>query len=324
MQRGNPGLETIRAAIGLAQRAPSVHNSQPWRWRFDGGELDLYADRSRHLSATDPEQRALVLSCGAVLHHLRVALAALGWAGEVEHLPDPADPDHLATLRLTRKRPRGTDFGLTTAMVHRRSDRRRFACGEVPQRYVRTASDYATRFGAAVQTVPESMRPQLGKLIRTAAERHADDARYQVELAEWSGRRGTPDGVPARNVTSVRTDDQLPCRSFADPVLIDIAQSHDDAEWLIVSTDQDDRRAQLRAGESLSALLLAATDLGLATCIQTEPLGVPDLREEIRFSLCESRFPQVMIRAGWVRSSAAPLAETPRRGTDEVFAGTSF
>ncbi|MBF6327736.1 Acg family FMN-binding oxidoreductase [Nocardia transvalensis] len=320
MSRACPGIETVRAAVGLAQRAPSVHNSQPWRWRLVADTLHLYADATRHLAATDPDQRALVLSCGAALHHLRVALSTLGWAAEVRHLPTPHRPDHLAAIRLTPHRPTGIDIGLTAAMLHRRSDRRRFSYGQLPRRHTEAAAKYAARFGATVRHVPESARPQLAKLIRIAAERHADDALYQVELATWSGRRGDCDGVPARNTAPVRADDELPGRWFTNPALLDPAGGSDDAQWSMICTAADDRRAQLRAGESLSALLLAATDLGLATCIQTEPLGIPDLREQIRASICDGAYPQAMVRTGWVSTGAAPLPETPRRSLEEVLA----
>ncbi|MEV0248001.1 NAD(P)H nitroreductase [Nocardia sp. NPDC050712] len=319
MTSGYPGFETIRAAVGLAQRAPSVHNSQPWRWQLSNDELHLYADMSRHLTATDPQQRALLLSCGAVLHHVQVALCALGWSSAVERLPNPQVPEHLAVLRLAPRRSSEADIDMAAAMMRRRSDRRRFASVEVPEVYLKAAAQYGTRFGAAVRPVSPADHSALRTLIRRAARHHEDDVLYQIELAEWSGRRGTREGVPARNSTAIRTADELPGRAFNDPVLIDPDPAPDAATWLMISTPNDDRLAQLRAGESLSALLLAATDLGLATCIQTEPLGLPELRDEIRFSMCEGAYPQVMVRAGRT-AQVAPLPETPRRKLDDIFA----
>ena len=58
----------VRRIVEGATRAPSVHNTQPWLWRAHAHTLDLYADRSRRLGATDPEGRNLVISCGAALH----------------------------------------------------------------------------------------------------------------------------------------------------------------------------------------------------------------------------------------------------------------
>ncbi len=98
---------TVSEEVALAQAArtaglaPSIHNSQPWRWRVDGAQLDLRAERSRQLAVTDPEGRMLAISCGAALHHVRLALAAEGWAVTVTRLPDHNDQDLLARLSMT-------------------------------------------------------------------------------------------------------------------------------------------------------------------------------------------------------------------------------
>ena len=82
-----PDAGTIRTVLTLASRAPSVHNTQPWRWLVGSQSLHLYADTSRQLPNTDPDGRDLISSCGAALNHCVVALAALGvkaWMGEAE------------------------------------------------------------------------------------------------------------------------------------------------------------------------------------------------------------------------------------------------
>jgi len=74
--KDRPPVEDI---LSLACRAPSVHNSQPWRWRAEGDRIDLFADYRRQLVYADPARRDLMMSCGAALHHLQVAAAGLGW-----------------------------------------------------------------------------------------------------------------------------------------------------------------------------------------------------------------------------------------------------
>src|SRR5690349_8602977 len=86
-----------RAAL-TGRKAPSILNSQPWRWRVDGRTLELRADRSRRIAALDPDARLLTVSCGVALHHARTSLAADGVRFRVECLPDPADPDLLAAV----------------------------------------------------------------------------------------------------------------------------------------------------------------------------------------------------------------------------------
>ena len=66
-------IDIIERAVALACRAPSVHNSQPWRWVLEGADLRLFAATSRTVPFTDISGREAMMSCGAVLDHLRVA-----------------------------------------------------------------------------------------------------------------------------------------------------------------------------------------------------------------------------------------------------------
>ena len=75
-------------AACVACRAPSIANSQPWLWRVSGNALELRCDQSRQLAVTDPHGQLMVMSCGALLHHASVALAALGAAVTVERIDD--------------------------------------------------------------------------------------------------------------------------------------------------------------------------------------------------------------------------------------------
>ena len=118
----------IALAVEKATRAPSVHNTQPWRWRIGPRSVELHADWNRHLPATDPDRRDLVLSCGVALHHLHVALAATGLHADTERFPDSEDRGHLATVDY---RPGGDvdaeGARLYPAIAARRTDRRRFS-----------------------------------------------------------------------------------------------------------------------------------------------------------------------------------------------------
>lgn len=73
-----PDADTRRAALASAVRAPSVHNSQPWRWHVGADRLDPFAEPGLRLQHIDPDGRDFVLSCGATLQPAVVAFAALG------------------------------------------------------------------------------------------------------------------------------------------------------------------------------------------------------------------------------------------------------
>ncbi|WP_328393224.1 Acg family FMN-binding oxidoreductase [Nocardia sp. NBC_00416] len=319
MPRTIPDREVTDIALGLAVRAPSVHNTQPWRWRSTRTGIQLFADTGRQLTVTDPYKRSLIVSCGAALHHMRAALAALGWASTVDYCPDPADPDHLATIRTARQQPTDVQIDLAAAIMLRRTDRRHYIPRPVPARHLRSLAAQVSARGAAVRQVPDTLLPRLATPMRRAVAVHATDRRYQDELATWSGSNRITDGVPSRNAPGARPAGEIPVRTFAEPALLDPADQPDAAQWLVVGTTRDDRRAQLRAGEATSALLLTATGLGLATSLQTEPLGMARSRQAIRIGLLhDCAYPQALVRVGWSPYSAAPLADTPRRPVDEV------
>src|SRR3954452_14783251 len=99
-----PG-RTLRRIVEVAQHAPSVHNTQPWRWRGSGTALDLYADSSRQLARSDPDGRNVVIS-GVALHHcVDVVAVPLGLRTHVVRLRDPEEPDLLARVEISPAEP---------------------------------------------------------------------------------------------------------------------------------------------------------------------------------------------------------------------------
>ncbi len=65
--RGEPGL-ALRECLLAATAAPSVHNTQPWRFRLRAGRRRRAAPTStRRLEVIDPRGREALLSVGAAL-----------------------------------------------------------------------------------------------------------------------------------------------------------------------------------------------------------------------------------------------------------------
>ncbi|MEU7788862.1 NAD(P)H nitroreductase [Amycolatopsis sp. NPDC049159] len=322
MERGLPDDFTVKTAVAMAVRAPSVHNSQPWYWRTGQSSLHLYADQDRLLRETDPDGRDLILSCGAALHHLRVGFAALGWGAEVHRLPNPDEPDHLAAVTLHRHDPDQDEIAMAAAIPRRRTDRRRHSSWTVPRGHLEAMTKAAALEGTVLQVAENSARYHLATAIEQASRRHAGDPAYRTELAAWSGRHISPDGVPARNTPAPDgTPGALRSRPFADPLLVqppDAKAEDDETVLLVLSTASDDRMSRLRAGEATSAVLLTANAFGLSSCPLTEPLELHDVRESVTEHVTGGSFPQMVLRVGWAPANADPLPATPRRDLADV------
>jgi hypothetical protein len=316
---------TVRAALELAGRAPSVHNTQPWRWQVGDGAIHLYADTDRWLPATDPDARDLIMSCGAWLHHLRMALAASDIGVTVDRFPDPDELDLLAVVTLRPGADR-IDRALASEQVAaigvRHSDRRRFGEWPVPEAFLAQLVSCAADQGAVLRAVTEPVDLQtLSIALRTAEVEHADTFGYEAELRTWTGlAEGTgPDraGVPAATIPAPGSRADSPMRRFAGGDLADPAGGDrgpaDAATVIVLGTSSDDRLSHLRAGEAVSAVLLRATTLGLASSVLSEPLEVAGTRELVRDEVLGGTLsPQLVLRVGWPPATGPVPPRTAR------------
>src|SRR5947209_3202935 len=191
----------VTAVVEAATLAPSVHNTQPWRFVV-GGEntIELYADRERSLPSLDPTGRQLLVSCGAALLHAKVGARGLGVDAQVVLLPD-GNPDHLATVTLQPGRPPSDeDQELSAATRLRHTQREPFESRQVDPVVLDRLRAAATAEGAWVHTV-ERRDDQLTLTVLLAQAEHIEqsDPKYRDELHSWVRPVNSParDGVPA-------------------------------------------------------------------------------------------------------------------------------
>src|SRR3954454_10466414 len=88
----------LRRAAVRATLAPSVHNTQPWRFHLRDGRLGVYVDRGRQRPVLDSSSRQMIVSVGCALMNARVSAAGDGIGLEVTRFPDSQRPDLVASL----------------------------------------------------------------------------------------------------------------------------------------------------------------------------------------------------------------------------------
>lgn len=318
-----PTQSVAHDMVELACRAPSVHNTQPWRWRIRGDDtIELWADRDRQLAVADPDGRNLAISCGAALHHLVVAGGAIGVTTKVQLTPDSGDLDLFARIRVAVGTPSHDASEMLNAIERRCTDRRRFTSWPVPDARLTNLAQAAAGWGAyAIPIVDASARFRSELLLSRAQAAQLSDHRFAQEQEAWTDHSAV-DGVPAKNAAA-RSHVSLTHRHnrFA-PVASGehagaLVESSDGL--MAVCTALDDQRAWLAAGEALSAVWLRATRDGLSLVPLSQVVEVPETRNALHHdTFAGMAHPQILLRIGWQEIGRASLSPTPRRPVDDV------
>lgn len=311
--------DVLTAAVQLACRAPSIHNSQPWRWIAEPGSLELHLDPGR-LVRSDSSGRQALISCGAVLDHFCVAMAGSGWTANVDRYPNPNNHKHVASIDFT-------PMAYVTEGHHRRAeairrrhtDRLPFAA---PPDWESFEPGLRRSVGerAIIDVLGDDARAALVKAAELTEAAHLYDSVYHAELDWWTSSFDPAAGIPHTALISASESDRVAVgRKF--PVTHHQDQRPDipeDRSMIVVVSSFDDSRLDvLRCGEALSAALLSATMSGLASCTLTHLTEVPASREAVA-ALTDREFPQLLIRMGSAPAREEAPPPTPRRPLAEV------
>ncbi len=310
-----------RVLVAAASAAPSIHNTQPWRFVATPRAIEVHADPARGLGVIDPSARALVISCGAAVFNLRVALAFLGRQARVRWLPSPAVATHLATVDVVGARStRAVDRELYAALRRRSSSRQPMTTRPVPAGLMSQLREAVRREGAALHVLSGEEADTLITIAHQADAAQSGDRAYRAELGRWTtadpARR---DGVPASAFGAAPGPEQVPQRDFTQGgVAVDRQEEVFEAAptLAVVTTGADTVEDWLRAGTALQRLLLVATTHWLRAGFLTQPLELPTLRDQVRGLIDPHRMPQVVLRVGY----GPTPPRSPRRALDDVLA----
>ncbi|GAB2958370.1 hypothetical protein GCM10027280_53890 [Micromonospora polyrhachis] len=310
-------IADLRAAVSAAGRAPSVHNTQPWRFRLRDGGIEVLVDPQRRLPVTDPTGWAARLSCGAAVFNLRLALAVAGTPAQVRVRPYPEEPDVVARLTPDRPRPpTPVDQKLYAAIARRHSNRAPFWANPVPAearwRLIEAARDEGAWLDLIIGTPAVNAFAEIANSANRVLNR---DPRYRAEMARWVRYEHAVDGVPVTSGGPIaESQDLLPQRPFGVHTRAPGRDFEPEPLVAVLGSPGDSAGDQITAGQAMQRVLLTATDAGLAVSLLSQPVEVPAAREQLRLALGRFGAPQIVMRIGY----GQPGWPTPRRDIDEL------
>ncbi len=305
--------------VATAARAPSLHNTQPWRFRAGAYGVELIADPSRNLPCIDAAGRELLVSCGAALFGLRLAVREAGYLPLVCLLPDSAEPTLLARVQVGGPAPMtSSELHLLRAVPHRHTHRGAFDPEPVAAALLAGLQKDAAEEGATLCYVDQPDHyQQLAAMVAAAAQQQEADAAALAEMRSWTRPSGDTarDGVPARAFPApgrpqagrlAQRDFDLG-RGFG---LVENDAGPPSATAVLITT-ADGPADWLRAGQALHRLLLHAASRWVFASLHSQPLELPSLRAEIRARLALPGAPQMLLQLGPVRTTAATARRPP-------------
>jgi hypothetical protein len=315
----------LTTAATLAGHAPSIHNTQPWRWRLTADTLDLFLDRSRLLDITDPDGRLAVLSCGAALHHAGISFAAQGWHATIARLPDPADRDHLAGLHLDGSVPVDPQAThLVRTILVRHADRRPVTGAPVTPADLADLTAVAEAQGTSLHVLRPDQLADLAAAAEYAQRTEVAEAGWQEELAYWTGGiRPDGPGIPDAVIPDEPPQTPVPGRDFGHQGSMPVSAEHDrSAVFAMLYGRSDDTSGWLCAGEALSAVWLTAIGRGSTVLPISAPIEVGATREVLRRIVSGLGYPYLVLRLGIIDAHLPEPPHTPRLAADQIIERT--
>ncbi|HEX6470885.1 MAG TPA: nitroreductase family protein [Streptosporangiaceae bacterium] len=325
--------------VAAASTAPSVHNTQPWRFRRrDRDAMELHVDMNRLLYVIDPRGRAMHISCGAALFNLCLAIRASGHQPWVRRLPDSDDqPTLLADVHIERAAPpTQAEAELYSVLPRRRTNRGPFDDRAVPRRVLAELAAAANYEGATLRLLDPVAAAHAVSLVAAADDELTASEDYRAELADWTFTRTSdtdassearPDGVPWYTFGPRPSRRGLPIRDFglahhvAGRAVNDFTAMPHLAALITEGNEPED---WLVAGQALQRVLLTATLHGVSASFLTQPLDLRDVRENRDIAGVRHRpgpldHVQMIIRFGYGR----PAPGAPRRPIAQILDRTA-
>jgi hypothetical protein len=313
-EQGPFSPEDVALLLRAATAAPSLYNSQPWRFVVVDHEARLFTDPDRRSPVADPEGRQQVIACGAALLNLRLAIRELGYEPQVSLWPAGVDSDHLVTVRRgPMATASATDRKLYAQIEQRHTNRRRFASRPLYPAARQVIRYAAVSEGAQLRPIetPDDRNTVIELLVRAIRQQRVDLS-LGSEMSRWLHTDQEPEGMPVAAWRGAEfpvpgLDEHVSGGNW-DRAIADLVHSQ---TFFLLFTPHENATAWLVAGQAMQRALLSATQLELAVSFFNQIVESPPLRAELADRLDLGGVPQMMMRVGYPAHRAVPTGRRP-------------
>jgi nitroreductase len=302
--------------------APSGPNTQPWKLALKDGEVSLIADLSRSLPNVDPTDRTLFISHGCLLANILIAAEHFGFGYDVKCLPDGLSGNKTAALQFLKKaaRPRFPD--IFHEITKRHTNRKSFEKRAIEDEKLERLKDCVNRDGFKLDIITDDEgKEEMADILARAHKIQLGNKAFRKELSSWirPNTSDAKDGLPGYSFGYSDFESFFGSFIFG---TFDMSTSRARIETsymkaspavAVLSTENEDKLTWIKAGIIFETLFLLATKLDVRFDLFSQPIAIPELRQEMA-QILKAEYPQILIRMGY----AEPARHTPRRPLEEV------
>jgi hypothetical protein len=301
--------------------APSVHNTQPWRFMIAHDSMQLILDADRSLTHGDPTGRQTWISLGACAENITLAAQDYGLSAII-HKPEQAE-DKAVVLKFTADQPPSGQQWLEPIM-RRVTNRTVFKEQKIDTEALQAIANCWQSDDVLVKVVTD---PKAKQLIADLTARGIGMAltipEFRAELAAQIRPNHTKahDGMPGSTLNpGSATSFLMPLRyRHRSAAPADAAQERrkqkSAAAFVLIFTKGDISPYWFQAGRAYERTLLMATRYNIAAATSAAAVEAPDFHQEIE-QLCGTDYRlQTVTRLGY--SDQQP-PHSPRRTIEQV------
>lgn len=319
----NTELEKL---IELAARAPSGHNSQPWKFKVTEDEIEVYPDYDYKLPVVDPSHRELYISLGCVSENICVAAPSFGYVANRSICTDTGGE---YSIKVELKKVKSvTEDSVVKTIRERQSNRNEYSGEKIEEEEIDQLKSVELEENINIHFYEKYSKEfnTIENYILQGNEIQMNDAKFKDELISWirfnethvdktnnglsykvMGSPSMPKFIGKMIVKSFLTPDK---QNKSDKEKIK-SSSH----FVLLSSKGNTANEWISLGLSLERVLLKLTELGVANAYLNPPCEIESLSNELRSSLqIGNEYPAIIMRIGYGEKTSY----SPRRSAEQV------
>ena len=308
----NMSLANFEFLVAQAVKAPSGHNTQPWKFRQSESAVEIYPDFDRRLPVVDPDDRELFVSLGCAVENLCLAAQAKGYESAVS-----VGDTGIITVSLMEKADVKPN-PLFNQIDVRQTNRSVYTGEEIALEALRKLQSVCCEKGISVHYYAHRTKQfnDIEQYVLQGNMRQMQNKAFKAELKSWmrfnkkhqdqilDGLSYAVFGAPnvprwmAEPIMSMainaKTQNKADCEKIAS------------ASHLVLFTARENSRCEwVGLGRTLQRFLLTATELGIVHAYLNQPNEEAEIASEMTRTLgLAGEYPTILLRIGYGKRQA--------------------